>query len=78
MEKKTVSKKKIARVLAEKCKGCNLCIRACPAGALKSSKELNKRGFSYVYLEDPEKCTGCGLCALVCPDFGVEIVVRET
>ena len=46
-----------------RCKGCGLCIAACPKDLLDFSSELNDRGYNYVVLDgDPEQCTGCGLC----------------
>jgi len=60
----------------EKCKGCELCIEACPEGTLELSKKVNQRGYLYaVKVED--NCTGCTSCALVCPD-GVITVFRKT
>ena len=60
----------------EKCKGCELCMEACPEDALALSKIVNQRGYLYaVKVED--NCTGCTNCALVCPD-GVITVFRRT
>ncbi len=66
-------KKVIVRISAEKCKGCMLCIKACPQGALKVAGKVNKRGQQYVIMAVPEKCTGCGLCFIMCPDCAIEI-----
>lgn len=59
----------------EKCKGCELCIVACPQDALALSQKINKKGYRYmVKIED--KCTGCENCALVCPE-GIIRVYRK-
>jgi 2-oxoglutarate ferredoxin oxidoreductase subunit delta len=59
----------------EFCKGCELCIKACPAETLILSKRMNIKG--YRVAEDAYgKCTGCASCALVCPD-AVITVYRE-
>ena len=50
-----------------KCKGCELCIAACPPNVLAMSGELNETGYRYPVLH--EGCTGCTACQLVCPDF---------
>ncbi len=51
----------------EKCKGCELCIEACPQDAMELSREINSKGYRYaVKVED--SCTGCENCALVCPE----------
>jgi 2-oxoglutarate ferredoxin oxidoreductase subunit delta len=58
----------------EKCKGCMLCMEACPQKMLKVSDKVNKKGLRYIVIDDPGKCTGCGLCYMMCPDCSIEIV----
>jgi 2-oxoglutarate ferredoxin oxidoreductase subunit delta len=50
----------------ERCKGCELCIAACPPRVLEMSKEVNATGYRYPILH--EGCTGCTACRMVCPD----------
>lgn len=57
----------------EKCKGCELCIVACPTNVLSMSKQVNGKGFHYAYMENPEACTGCTNCAQVCPDSVITV-----
>ena len=53
----------------ERCKGCDLCVVACPCGVLAlQTREVNDRGYNFAYDNDPEKCIGCAACAEVCPD----------
>jgi 2-oxoglutarate ferredoxin oxidoreductase subunit delta len=59
----------------ETCKGCELCIKACPQDSLELSAKLNAQGYHYVVLVK-DNCTGCTNCALVCPD-AVITVYRE-
>jgi 2-oxoglutarate ferredoxin oxidoreductase subunit delta len=56
----------------ETCKGCELCIEACPQGSVKLSKEINKLGYHYAVLVQ-DNCTGCLNCALVCPDAVITV-----
>lgn len=56
-------------VNTERCKGCELCVVACPAGVLElDSKEVNNRGYHYAYMKSPDSCIGCASCGYVCPD----------
>ncbi|MBP1613657.1 4Fe-4S dicluster domain-containing protein [Bacteroides ihuae] len=55
-------------VNTERCKGCNLCVVACPVKVISLAKEVNAKGYNYAleYLENT--CIGCSACATVCPD----------
>jgi 2-oxoglutarate ferredoxin oxidoreductase subunit delta len=53
----------------DRCKGCSLCVSACPTHALRMAEgRFNVKGYSPVEVADPEACTGCGVCAIICPD----------
>jgi len=53
----------------EECKGCELCVDACPVDVLALSTRLNNRGYHpSEYAGDG--CTGCGVCFYVCPEPG--------
>jgi 2-oxoglutarate ferredoxin oxidoreductase subunit delta len=56
----------------ETCKGCELCIGACPQDSLEISKAINKQGYHYAVLVK-DNCTGCVNCALVCPDAVITV-----
>ncbi|MDE6228018.1 MAG: 4Fe-4S binding protein [Muribaculaceae bacterium] len=58
----------------ERCKGCNLCVAACPTDTLSlQPNEVNDRGYHYAYMSNPDACTGCASCAWVCPDACIEV-----
>ncbi len=53
----------------DRCKGCALCVPACPPEILRMSEDrFNAKGYRPVEDINPEACTGCSLCAIVCPD----------
>jgi NADH:ubiquinone oxidoreductase subunit F (NADH-binding)/Pyruvate/2-oxoacid:ferredoxin oxidoreductase delta subunit/(2Fe-2S) ferredoxin len=47
-------------ILPDKCQGCMICLRSCPAEAIKGDKRM-------VHVIDQDKCTKCGTCFDVCP-----------
>ncbi len=57
------------------CKGCTLCIAACPPGVLIQGSLLNRQGY-YAVTYKGSGCTGCGICFYVCPEPGA-ITIRK-
>jgi 2-oxoglutarate ferredoxin oxidoreductase subunit delta len=54
------------------CKGCDLCVDACPTGVLvMTTSSVNERGYRYPLLLPG--CTGCKACAQICPDFVFQV-----
>jgi 2-oxoglutarate ferredoxin oxidoreductase subunit delta len=55
------------------CKGCELCVGACPQDVLAlSSERITAKGYHPAELTG-DGCTGCGICALVCPEAAIEV-----
>lgn len=57
----------------EHCKGCAVCLDACPYGVIALEKKVNSKGYNYAYMVKPELCIGCENCAIVCPDGVIEV-----
>ena len=63
------AKKGRIEIRKQRCKGCRLCIEACPKGSIRLAAELNDMGYHPAEHAGGE-CTGCGLCYVVCPEPG--------
>ena len=58
----------------ENCKGCGLCVDACPKGILQLSPDrINKKGHHPAELRDEAACVGCASCAMMCPDCIIKV-----
>jgi len=51
------------RVRRDWCKGCDICVDACPADILALDET------DQIVVNDIDKCIFCGICAERCPDF---------
>ena len=65
-----MSKMKGAIVVnTERCKGCSLCMVACPQKVIElAQKQVNTHGYRYAQAVNPDDCVGCAACGIVCPD----------
>lgn len=63
------------RVEVDECKGCGLCVEACPPKVIHLSDRLNHYGYRTAAYAGAG-CTGCGICFLVCPEPGAITVLR--
>ena len=60
---------------SNECKGCGLCVEACPPKVLRLAGSLNRYGYHPVTCWTAG-CTGCGICFFVSPEPGAIAVLR--
>ena len=66
----------LLRVNEEECKGCGLCMEACPPHVILQSERLNHCGYRPAVYSGAG-CTACGICFMVCPEPGAITVLRR-
>jgi 2-oxoglutarate ferredoxin oxidoreductase subunit delta len=57
------------------CKGCGLCVWACPKGVIARGGVPNAGGV-FPAVAGGEGCIACGMCFAVCPDCCITVYKR--
>jgi 2-oxoglutarate ferredoxin oxidoreductase subunit delta len=60
----------------ERCKGCEVCVVACPRECIGLANAINKKGYKYLEVKNDE-CNGCTNCAAVCPDSVITVYRKK-
>ena len=55
------------------CKGCGLCVNACPKKIVTLKSTINAKGYHPAHVENPSACIGCAFCATMCPDCVITV-----
>jgi 2-oxoglutarate ferredoxin oxidoreductase subunit delta len=63
------------QIEVNECKGCGLCIQACPQNVIDLNEHLNHYGYRTASYAGAG-CTGCGICFMACPEPGAITVLR--
>jgi len=60
-----------------KCKACDICVSACPAGVLSMHYDVTSTLGAMVKVDYPDSCIGCNDCELMCPDFAIFVADKK-
>ena len=65
-------------VNTDRCKGCQLCVIACPKKVISLvQKKVKAHGYPYVGAIHAEACIGCATCGIVCPDGCITVYRKK-
>ncbi len=64
----------LLRIDTDECKGCGLCVEACPLNLIAMNDRLNHYGYRTATYTGAG-CIGCGICFLACPEPGAITVL---
>ena len=60
-----------------RCKACDICVDACPAGVLSMQAAASSTLGAMITIVSAESCIGCNECELACPDFAIYVADKK-
>ena len=60
-------------IAVDTCKGCGLCVSACPKNVLKLSETVSNKNGYFIAEVVNDDCIGCASCAVMCPDVAITV-----
>ncbi len=64
-------------VNTSRCKACDICVDACPAGVLSMKPDASSTLGAMISIVAEEACIGCNECELSCPDFAIYVADKS-
>lgn len=61
----------------QRCKGCALCMDACPKDVIALARQVNQHGYRFAEAARADSCIGCASCAIVCPDGCITVYRKK-
>ena len=60
-------------IAVDTCKGCGLCVNACPKNVLKLSETVSNKNGYFIAEVVNDDCIGCASCGVMCPDVAITV-----
>ena len=60
-------------IAVDTCKGCGLCVNACPKNVLKLSETVSNKNGYFIAEVVNDDCIGRASCAVMCPDVAITV-----
>ena len=60
-----------------RCKACDICVDACPAGVLSMKSDAGTTLGAMIEIVAVDSCIGCNDCELACPDFAIYVATKK-
>ncbi|MEK7269410.1 MAG: 4Fe-4S dicluster domain-containing protein [Planctomycetota bacterium] len=59
------------------CKGCGLCVLACPQSHLGIGSQSTAQGYFPAVVKEGGACNACAACGTICPDAAITVTLTR-